>query len=76
VATPPRRSAPRPAAGTAARRRGGTTQPRTRTAARPSAPAPQEHPTPGDMPKHTETEKVPGVTPPEDEGLPGPDSDY
>jgi hypothetical protein len=25
------------------------------------------------MPKHTPTEKVPGVTPPADEDLPGPD---
>jgi hypothetical protein len=72
VATPPRR----PTTGTPARRRAGTTPTRTRTAARGSAPAPQEHPTPADMPKHTDTEKVPGVTPPADEGLPGPDSDY
>ena len=72
VATPPQRSAPRPARrtpGTAARSR-------TRTPAGGGAPDPQEHPTPADMPKHTETEKVPGVTPPADENLPGPDSDY
>jgi hypothetical protein len=61
VAMPPRRRAPRSA---------------QRTPARASAPAPEEHPTPADMPKHTETEKAPGVTPPADEGLPGPDSDY
>ena len=52
-----------------------TTRPPRRRAPRttpPAAPAP-EHPTPADMPQHTTTEKVPGVTPPADEGLPGPD---
>jgi hypothetical protein len=75
VATPPRRSAPRPASRTT----GTTTRTRSRTTGtttQASAPAPEEHPTPADMPKHTDTEKVSGVTPPEDEGLPGPDSDY
>jgi hypothetical protein len=77
VATPPRPSARRPASRTPARRTAGTTtQARPRTAAGASAPAPEEHPTPADMPMHTDTEKVPGVTPPADEGLPGPDSDY
>jgi hypothetical protein len=83
VASPPRRSAPRPASRTATRRTAGTT-PRTRTrttgttatTTQPSPPAPEDHPTPADMPKHTDTEKVPGVTPPANEGLPGPDSDY
>jgi hypothetical protein len=55
--------------------RGATT---TSTAARRPAPrSPRttepEHPTPADMPKHTSTEKAPGVTPPADEDLPGPD---
>ena len=64
------------------RRRSGTstssaeaatsTKPRRSTRRSPRATEP-EHPTPADMPKHTSTEKVPGVTPPEDEGLPGPD---
>ncbi len=47
-----------------------------RTPARKRTPKPKavpEHPTPADMPKHTPTEKVPGVTPPADEDLPGPD---
>lgn len=44
-----------------------------RTSRRSAAPAAPEHPTPADMPQHTSTEKVPGVTPPQDEGLPGPD---
>ncbi len=47
-----------------------------RTPARKRTPKPKpvpEHPTPADMPKHTPTEKVPGVTPPADENLPGPD---
>ena len=48
---------------TAARRPRRTSQPTTEP----------EHPTPADMPKHTNTEKVPGVTPPADEDLPGPD---
>jgi hypothetical protein len=77
VATPPRRPARRPASRTPAGRAPGTTrQARPRTSARTAAPAPEEHPTPADMPKHTDTEKAPGVTPPADEGLPGPDSDY
>jgi hypothetical protein len=77
VATPPRRPARRPASRTPAGRAAGTTrQARTRTAARAAVPPPEEHPTPADMPKHTDTEKVPGVTPPPDGGLPGPDSDY
>jgi hypothetical protein len=82
VALPPRRSAPRPASRTSARRTAGTST-RTGTSTRSrsratgtAAPAPEEHPTPADMPKHTDTEKVPGVTPPADENLPGPDSDY
>jgi hypothetical protein len=46
----------------------------TSTAARRRPrPTEPEHPTPADMPKHTSTEKVPGVTPPADENLPGPD---
>jgi hypothetical protein len=78
VATPPRRSAPRPASRPAPRRTAGTTTTRTRgrTTGTTTTTAPEEHPTPADMPKHTDTEKVPGVTPPADEGLPGPDSDY
>jgi hypothetical protein len=79
VATPPGGPAPRPAARTTARRTTGTTAGTTtrprRTPTRAAAPAPA-HATPADMPKHTETEKVPGVTPPADEGLPGPDNDY
>jgi hypothetical protein len=35
-----------------------------------AAPPPEAHPTPADMPKHTDTEKVRGVPPPADEGLP------
>lgn len=63
VATPPRRrSSSR-----------STPGPRTRTPRKRSAPPPEAHPTPADMPQHTDTEKVPGVTPPADEGLPGPD---
>jgi hypothetical protein len=77
VATPPRRSAPRPATRTPRTRTAATTtSARSRRAAPASAPALDEHPTPADMPKHTDTEKVPGVTPPADEGLPGPDSAY
>ncbi len=59
-----------PASGSAAPRR----RPAKR-ATRSSVPGDTtpEHPTPADMPKHTPTEKVPGVTPPEDAGLPGPD---
>jgi hypothetical protein len=56
--------------GTGAGTRGATTRTPAKKA---SVPPPEEHPTPADMPKHTETEKVPGVTPPADEGLPGPD---
>jgi hypothetical protein len=53
---------------------GTATSTRTRRPARRSPQAPEpEHATPADMPKHTSTEKVPGVTPPADEGLPGPD---
>jgi hypothetical protein len=77
VAVPPRRSAPRRAGRATARPTGGpSTRTRTRTPARATTPPPEEHPTPADMPKHTDTEKVPGVTPPPDENLPGPDSDY
>jgi hypothetical protein len=77
VATPPRRSAPRPASRTPRGRAAATTtSARSRRPARASGPTLDEHPTPADMPKHTDTEKVPGVTPPADEGLPGPDSDY
>jgi hypothetical protein len=69
VALSPRRRSPRTSTST-----GTATSARTR---RPTRRSPQttepEHPTPADMPKHTSTEKVPGVTPPEDEGLPGPD---
>ena len=54
-----------------------TSRPTTRRTRRPAGGSPRatapEHPTPADMPKHTDTEKVPGVTPPADEGLPGPD---
>jgi hypothetical protein len=86
VAVPPatRSSSSRPTAARQARSpRGGAA--RTGTAAgtrrasrrtpakKASAPPPDEHPTPADMPKHTETEKAPGVTPPADQGLPGPD---
>jgi hypothetical protein len=86
VAVPPvrrssasRPTAPRPARGGrgAAARSGtgtGTRRAGTRASGRKvSAPPPEEHPTPADMPQHTETQKVPGVTPPADEGLPGPD---
>ncbi len=48
----------------------GTRRPPARRPRRTAAP---EQPTPADMPKHTPTEKVPGVTPPADGGLPGPD---
>lgn len=49
----------------------------TRRSTRLPEPAPlPEHPTPADMPAHTSTEKVPGVTPPADEGLPGPDEPH
>ena len=58
----PRRPLKRTTTGTTRRR------PRTTTTTTP------EHPTPADMPQHTTTEKVPGVTPPADEGLPGPDA--
>jgi hypothetical protein len=87
VARPPAtRTTPRPTARTAlgggsattSRSRSatrGSTRPTPRTQGRAGAPAPQEHPTPADMPKHTDTEKAPGVTPPADEGLPGPDSE-
>ena len=51
----------------------GTASTGTRRARRPRRTTAPEHPTPADMPKHTPTEKVPGVTPPADEGLPGPD---
>jgi hypothetical protein len=51
-----------------------TTGTGTRTPRRRAAAAVPEHPTPADMPLHTPTEKVPGVTPPADEDLPGPDS--
>jgi len=71
VATPPRRSARRTTGTT-----GTSARSRTRTTTPAGAPDPQEHPTPADMPKHTENEKVPGVTPPADENLPGPDTDY
>lgn len=74
VVAPPRRSAPRPARRTTPT--APATTPRRRTPTRTGAPAPAQHPTPADMPKHTETEKAPGVTPPADENLPGPDSDY
>jgi hypothetical protein len=87
VATPPatrssssRPTAPRPAraasagTGTGNRTRPTGTGSRTRpTGRKRSAPPPEAHPTPADMPEHTETEKAPGVTPPADQDLPGPD---
>jgi hypothetical protein len=51
----------------------GTPTRARRPARRSSRAVGPEHPTPADMPKHTSTEKVPGVTPPADEDLPGPD---
>jgi hypothetical protein len=78
VAVPPARrsSSSRPTAprrpGTPRRTPAAATGTRTPGRKR-SAPPPEAHPTPADMPKHTETEKPPGVTPPEDQGLPGPD---
>jgi hypothetical protein len=66
--TAPRR--PRSPRGTAAAATGTRTPGRKR-----SAPPPEAHPTPADMPQRTDTEKVPGVTPPEDQGLPGPDDE-
>jgi hypothetical protein len=73
VATPPVRRRPRPTTRTTDPSTPPAVRSGTRRRPRPAADAP-EHPTPADMPKHTPTEKVPGVTPPEDEGLPGPDS--
>jgi hypothetical protein len=62
------------------RSRGTSTSTGTATSARSRRPTRRslqatepENATPADMPKHTSTEKVPGVTPPADEGLPGPD---
>ena len=49
----------------------GSSPPRSRRAAPTTEP---EQATPADMPKHTSTEKVPGVTSPADEDLPGPDA--
>jgi hypothetical protein len=76
VATPPARrsstarpTAPRPARST----RGTGTRAGQARGGKRSAPPPEAHPTPADMPEHTDTEKAPGVTPPQDQGLPGPD---
>jgi hypothetical protein len=66
---------PRRSSGTSTSTSGRTaTSARTRRSTpRPPQATEPEHATPADMPKHTSTEKVPGVTPPADEGLPGPD---
>jgi hypothetical protein len=70
AALSPRRAS-RSGTTTAASTATGTSTRARRSTRRPS-PAPEpEHPTPADMPKHTSTEKVPGVTPPADEDLPG-----
>jgi hypothetical protein len=66
----PRRPLKRSTTRTSTRTTGGTTRRTPRATSTTTAP---EHPTPADMPQHTTTEKVPGVTPPADEGLPGPD---
>jgi hypothetical protein len=72
-------SAPAPVSRPRARRTTGTTSrrpagPRTPARRRTAAADTPEQPTPADMPKHTTTEKAPGVTPPADEDLPGPDA--
>ncbi len=75
VATPPSRRTPRATARSARSSSADVSTPgRPAPRRRPRAAAVPEHPTPADMPAHTPTEKVPGVTPPADEGLPGPDS--
>jgi hypothetical protein len=86
VATPPasrssssRPTAPRPGRAPGAATGAGTRSSRTgtrtgtRATGRKKSAPPDAHPTPADMPAHTDTEKAPGVTPPADQGLPGPD---
>jgi hypothetical protein len=69
----PRRSR-RPAAATSTVASTSTSTEARRPARRRPRTTEPEHPTPADMPQHTSTEKVPGVTPPADENLPGPDA--